>query len=161
MPARNARPRRNVTIFDIVPSSGLMKYLQTALAVLLVSLLAGPPLQQAFAQGPDKQQSETVAKPKKKDAPPEPVDQPKIPSEFKKDKDKQMPEGLPTFRSDVNTVQLEVAVLDNNCHFIPKIPPGNFRILGDNVRQNARNFSTTNDAPKTDALTIELDTLVH
>src|SRR5260370_19267551 len=159
MPARNARPRRNVTIFDIVPSSGLMKYLQTALAVLLVSLLAGPPLQQAFAQGPDKQQSETVAKPKKKDAPPEPVDQPKIPSEFKKDKDKQMPEGLPTFRSDVNTVQLEVAVLDNKGHFIPKIPPGNFRILEDNVPQKVSNFSTSNEAPMTVALVIEFSNL--
>ena len=136
-----------------------MNYLKTATIAALVSLLAGIPFQFASAQGPDKQQSETVAKPKKKDAPAASTDQPKIPSEFKKDKDKQMPEGLPNFRSDVNTVQLEVAVLDNKGHFIPKIPPGNFRVLEDNVPQKITNFSTSNEAPMTVAMVIEFSNL--
>ena len=55
------------------------------------------------------------------------------PSKFGKQKDTQLPEGVPTFRSDVNTVTVDVAVLDNKGHFIPKIPKGNFRVLEDGV----------------------------
>jgi len=67
-------------------------------------------------QGPGSSQSETVAKPRKKNpttgeaAPPEP-DQPKIPSKFPKKKD--LPDEAPTFRADVTTVTVDVAVLDN------------------------------------------------
>src|ERR1700744_856638 len=106
-----------------------MKYLKAAVMLTLVLFLA------AVAQeGPQTQPSETVAKPKKKDVPAaDTTDQPKIPSQYKKDKE--TPSNLPTFRSDVTAVQVEVAVLDNKGHFIPNIPRGNFRVLEDNVPQ--------------------------
>jgi len=135
-----------------------MKYLKAIVVLGVVLLLAGVTFRFAAAQGPGSQQSETVAKPKKKDAPPEATDQPKIPSKFSK-KDKDVPEGLPTFSSDVNTVQLEVAVLDNRGHFIPNIPRGNFRVLEDNVPQQVSGFSTNADAPMTIAMVIEFNAL--
>ena len=135
-----------------------MKYLKAILVLGVVLLLAGVTFRFAAAQGPGSQQSETVAKPKKKDAPPEATDQPKIPSKFSK-KDKDVPEGLPTFSSDVNTVQLEVAVLDNRGHIIPNIPRGNFRVLEDNVPQQISGFSTNADAPMTIAMVIEFNAL--
>jgi len=94
---------------------------------------------------------------RRKRHPAEEADEPKIPSQFKKDKDKLTVEGLPTFRSDVNTVQIEVAVLDNKGHFIPKIPRGNFRILEDNVPQQVASFSTNADAPMTISMVIEFN----
>lgn len=109
-------------------------------------------------QGPGSQSSETVAKPRKKDAPPAETDEPKIPSKFSK-KDKDIPEGLPTFKSDVNTVQLDVSVLDNKGRFIPKIPAGNFRVLEDDVPQKIASFSTGNEAPMTVAMVIEFSNL--
>ncbi len=119
-----------------------MKYLKTAVMFSLVLLLAGIQFPQASAQqGPQSQPSETVAKPRKKDVPAEtPADEPKIPSQYKKDKE--VPANLPTFRSDVTAVQVEVAVLDNKGHFIPNIPRGNFRVLEDNVPQQITTFST-------------------
>ena len=48
------------------------------------------------------------------------AEQPKIPSKFGK-KEGANPEG-PNFRSDVNTVNLDVAVVDNKGNFIPRIP---------------------------------------
>jgi len=131
--AGNVLRRQNVFGFDIVSSNGLMKHLK-AIVFSGAVLLAGVSFRFAAAQGPGPNQSETVAKPKKKEAPAEVTDEPKIPSKFSK-KDKDVPEGLPTFSSDVNTVQLEVAVLDNHGHFIPNIPRGNFRVLEDNVPQ--------------------------
>jgi VWFA-related protein len=109
-------------------------------------------------QGPTSQSSETVSKPRKK-APgeaPEP-DEPKIPSKFGK-KDKELPEGTPTFRSDVMTVSVDVAVLDNKGHFIPKIPRGNFRVLEDNVPQQVKDFSM-GEAPMTVCMVIEFSNL--
>ncbi len=135
-----------------------MKYLKAFVILGAMLLLAGVSFRFAAAQGPGSQQSETVAKPKKKDAPAEATDQPKIPSKFSK-KDKEVPEGLPTFSSDVNTVQLEVAVLDNRGHFIPNIPRGNFRVLEDNVPQQVSGFSTNADAPMTIAMVIEFNAL--
>jgi Ca-activated chloride channel homolog len=130
-----------------------MKALKLSVIAALVCLLVGIAPRFASAQGPQSQPSETVAKPKKKDAPAE-EDQPKIPSKFNK-KDKDVPEGLPTFRSDVTTVELQVAVLDNKGHFIPNIPRGNFRVLEDNVPQQVSSFTTNADAPMTIALVIE------
>ena len=108
-------------------------------------------------QGPKSQSSETVAKPRKKDAPPD-AEEPKIPSKFGK-KDREVPEGLPTFKSDTTTVQVDVAVLDNKGRFIPKIPGGNFRILEDNVPQQTSSFNTGGEAPMTVALVIEFSNL--
>jgi Ca-activated chloride channel family protein len=136
-----------------------MKYFKAAVLAFLVLLLAGVPVRFASAQGPGSQSSETVAKPRKKDAPADSsTDQPKIPSQFNK-KDKDVPEGLPTFRSDVTTIQLDVAVLDNKGNFIPQIPRGNFRVLEDNVPQQIASFSTNSDAPITIAMVIEFSNL--
>jgi Ca-activated chloride channel family protein len=132
-----------------------MKHLKAAVILTLASMLASLPAPVASAQS---QSSETVAKPKKKDAPAE-TDQPKIPTEFKKDKE--VPIGLPTFTSNVNAVQLEVAVLDNKGHFIPGIPKGNFRVLEDNVPQQVTNFSANADAPMTIALVIEFNARIQ
>jgi VWFA-related protein len=113
-----------------------------------------------WAQGPPGQGSETVAKPKKKadattdtpkDAPPATTAD-KIPSKFGKKAD--IPEGVPTFRTDALTVSVDVAVLDNKGHFIPKIPKGNFRILEDNVPQQVSGYSI-GEAPMTITLVIE------
>jgi VWFA-related protein len=109
------------------------------------------------AQGPKPDSSETVAKPRKKSDEP-PPEQQKIPSKLKKQGgDITAPVG-PTFRSDVNAVTVDVAVLDNKGRFIPKIPPGNFRILEDNVPQQ---ISAVNmgEAPMTVAMVIEFSNL--
>jgi VWFA-related protein len=135
-----------------------MKVSKVLTLALSVCLLIGMCGWIAQAQGPQSQPSETVARPKKKDAPAEETDRPKIPSKFSK-KDKEVPEGTPTFKSDVTTVQLEVAVLDNKGHFIPNIPRGNFRILEDNVPQQLSNFNTNSDAPMTIAMVIEFSNL--
>ena len=142
-----------------------MKYLKAAVMLTLVLLLTGIRLPVATAQqGPQSQSSETVAKPKKKDvarghhrATTTDADQPKIPTQYKKDKE--APTNLPTFRSDVTAVQVEVAVLDNKGHFIPNIPKDNFRVLEDNVPQQISTFSTNADAPMTIAMVIEFSNL--
>ena len=153
-----------------------MKAFRISLAVLLVSLLSGIAPRWASAQGPDPQQTETVAKPKKKDSSspsssspsntpssppadttvPAVTEQPKIPSQFNR-KDKDVPEGLPTFKSDVTSVQLDVSVLDNKGNFIPNIPRGNFRVLEDNVPQQLSTFSTNSEAPMTIAMVVEFN----
>ena len=112
------------------------------------------------AQGPGTQGSETVARPKKKaepgkETPPEPAPD-KIPSKF--GKQKEVPEGVPTFRTDALTVSVDVAVLDNKGHFIPKIPRGNFRILEDNVPQQVAGYSI-GEAPMTICMVIEFSNL--
>ncbi len=114
-----------------------------------------------FAQsesGPNKESSETVARPRRPNqvGTPAEVEQPKIPSVFRKDKDS-IAEG-PSFRTDANTVNLDVAVLDNKGNFIPNIPRGNFRILEDGVPQTTSNFSM-GEAPMTVCLVIEFSNL--
>ncbi len=121
-------------------------------ACLLIGLLS------VFAQQPTSQSSETVAKPRKKDAPPSEADQPKIPSQFKKDKEAVL-EGLPTFKSDVTSVELDVSVMDNKGRFIPKIPGGNFRVLEDDVPQKIASFGTGSEAPMTVAMVVEFSNL--
>ncbi|MFN7925289.1 MAG: VWA domain-containing protein [Bryobacteraceae bacterium] len=116
-------------------------------------------------QGP-KRTSETVAKPRgKKDSgdaekagEPAAADKDKLPSKFSKKDKADLPEGLPTFRSDVNTVQVDVAVLDNKGRFIPNIPRGNFRILEEGVPQQVSNFSM-GEAPMTVCMVIEFSNL--
>jgi Ca-activated chloride channel family protein len=136
-----------------------MKSFKTLFILAMAFLLAGVVAVLA-QQGPAPQSSETVAKPRKKDAAkdaPEP-DQEKIPSKFNK-KDKEIPEGLPTFTSNVTTVQVDVSVLDNKGRFIPKIPQGNFRVLEDNVPQQVTSYATGNEAPETVAILIEFSNL--
>jgi len=133
-----------------------MKYFKAAVMLTLAMVLVAQ-------QGPLPQSSETVAKPKKKDVPADTTetttdaDQPKIPTQYKKDKE--APTSLPTFHSDVTAVQVEVSVLDNKGHFIPSIPKSNFRVLEDNVPQQISTFSTNADAPMTVAMVIEFSNL--
>src|SRR5262245_21331973 len=104
-------------------------------------------------QGPRPNNSETVARPKKggSSTPAEP-EQEQIPSKF--GKQKELPEGVPTFSTDAVTVSVDVAVLDNKGHFIPKIPKDKFRILEDNVPQQVTGY-TMGEGPMTIALVVE------
>ena len=119
---------------------GLSRISRTLLGFGLIAGLLGIGIALEAQQNPS---SDTVAKPKKKskdgsDPAPE-ADQQKIPSKLKKKND--LPEGLPTFRSDVNSVSVDAAVMDNKGNFIPKIPGGNFRIFEDDVPQKTTGFS--------------------
>lgn len=106
------------------------------------------------AQGPKSGGSETVARPKKGSttSAPEPAEQSKIPSQYKKGKE--LPEGVATYSTDAVTVTVDVSVLDNKGRFIPNIPAGNFRVLEDNVPQKISAISK-GEAPLTIALVIE------
>lgn len=130
-------------------------------AAVLVGLLAAVVLTwipKALAQaGPKKESGETVARPRKKDAAPEPELQ-KIPSKLNKKGAEALPEGVPTFRSDSVSVNVDVAVLDNKGRFIPGIPAGNFRILEDNVPQKINQFAM-GEAPMTICMVIEFSNL--
>jgi VWFA-related protein len=124
--------------------------------LLLACVIAGIATVAAQDQGPTNEGSATVAKPRKKadttTTAPEPAAGPKIPSKF--DKKNQIPEGTPSFKSDVTSVTLDVAVLDNKGRFIPNIPRGNFRVLEDSVPQEVKTFSL-GEAPMTVAMVIE------
>jgi Ca-activated chloride channel homolog len=86
------------------------------------------------------------------------VDEPKIPSKFSK-KGKEVPEGTATFSSDVNNVELDIAVVDNKGHFLPNIPRDKFRVLEDNVPQKIASFNLNSEAPMTIAMVIEFSNL--
>ena len=119
-------------------------------------------------QGPTKSSTDTVARPKRKgqpvevkegEPPPPPESAGKIPTKFGKKKGSaELPDGVPTFRSDVTTVTVDVSVLDNRGRFIPNIPRGNFRILEDGVPQQVANFAM-GEAPMTVCLVIEFSNL--
>jgi VWFA-related protein len=107
-------------------------------------------------QGPIGSSGSTVARPRKAPDPEkkeEPAEQPKIPSQYKRDpQQKQAP--VATFSTDVDIVTLDVAVMDNKGHFIPGIPPGNFRVLEDGVPQQIKAV-TVGEAPMTVAMVVE------
>src|SRR3954468_1277959 len=106
-------------------------------------------------QGPLGSPGSTVAKPRKgadPDKKEEPAELPKIPSQYKRDKQEPTPSA--TFTVNVDTVTLDVAVMDNKGHFIPGIPSGNFRVLEDNVPQRVQAV-TAGEAPLTIAMVIE------
>ena len=110
------------------------------------------PLPLPAQESPQSQSSDSVAKPKKPaDAPP-PAEEAPIPSEYKKPKD--VPADSPTFRSNATTVNVDVSVLDDKNHFIPRIPQGNFRILEDGVPQQISQFGQS-EAPMTICMLIE------
>jgi Ca-activated chloride channel family protein len=129
------------------------KKLSLAAAACLVAGLAVA----AAQQGPSRQGSETVAKPRPKGETPADTTPagPRIPSKFST---KPLPEGVPSFKADVTTVTVEVAVLDNKGHFISRIPRGNFRVLEDNVPQQISSFSL-GEAPMTVCMVIEFSNL--
>jgi Ca-activated chloride channel family protein len=106
-------------------------------------------------QGPLGSPGSTVAKPRKSGEPDKKEDTtelPKIPSQYKRDKQEQTPSA--TFTTNVDVVTLDAAVMDNKGHFIPGIPAGNFRVLEDNVPQKVQ-VSTGGEAPLTIAMVIE------
>jgi Ca-activated chloride channel homolog len=115
-------------------------------------------------QGPLPQPGQTVAKPKKpadtgnpsgsdtnSTAAPADSGLPKIPSQYKKGKDLG---DLPNFKTDVNVVTLDVAVIDGHGQFIPGIPAGTFRVLEDNVPQQIKKVEL-GQAPMTIAMVVE------
>jgi VWFA-related protein len=180
--------------FPIFASGDVMKYFKAGIAAAVLIAFGAISFRVAQAQqGPGSDSSETVAKPRKKNPPPDPApvvdstepaaapsdtapptsaaparsgapndddstDEPKIPSKFTK-KDKDLPADAPTFSSDVSTVELDVAVLDNKGHFLPGIPKDKFRVLEDNVPQQISSFSTNSEAPMTIAMVIEFSNL--
>jgi VWFA-related protein len=131
-----------------------MKALRILTLVALFSLGVAIPFRARLIaqQGPITQGSETVAKPKTSSTStaPDPAAA-KIPSNYNK---KDLPANIPVFRSDALTVTVDVAVLDNKDHFIPRIPRGNFRISEDNVPQKVTGYSI-GEAPMTIAMVIE------
>jgi Ca-activated chloride channel family protein len=105
--------------------------------------------------GPQSQSTDPVAKPKKPAAePPPPPEKAPIPSEFKKNKDAPAAGDVPTFRTTATTINVDVSVMDDHNRFIPKIPPGNFRILEDGVPQQITQFGQ-GEAPITICMLIE------
>jgi VWFA-related protein len=123
-----------------------------ALPVALAALftLAGVSLAQDQS-GPTKDVDQTVAKPRKDSTEP---DAAPIPSKLSKKAQPDIPENLPSFKSDVNVVSVDVAVLDNHGHFIPNIPRASFRVLEDEVPQQIKSFGKST-APMTVCLLIE------
>ncbi len=125
----------------------------------LLALYAASSAAIALAQqGPNSDSSTTVARPRKPgsnnpNAPAEP-DQPKIPSQFGKAKEGELPSGTPTFRADALTVTVDTAVLDSKGHFIPNIPKNYFRVFEDGVPQEISGV-TVGEAPMTIALVVE------
>ena len=126
------------------------------IALFLVGCLAPPVFVTVAQEGPRKQGSETVARPRKKESPETP-EGPKIPSKLGR-KGQPLPEGVPTFKSEVLAVNVDVAVLDNRGRPLSKIPRPYFRLLEDNVPQQITNFNT-GEAPMTVALVIEFSNL--
>lgn len=131
----------------------------------LIALALGAAFVASFAvtsawQGPLPNNTETVARPRKKGAPetPEEKQGEKVESKFKKKAGEEIPAGVPTFKSDVTTVTVDVAVLDKNGRFIPNIPRGNFRVLEDGVPQQMAGFNM-GEAPMTVCLVIEFSNL--
>jgi Ca-activated chloride channel homolog len=117
-------------------------------------------------QGPKKDQGPSVARrPKPADADTDSggakkdsdTDLPKIPSAYSK-KDRPDVSNLASFKSDVDIVTVDVAVLDNKGHFIPNIPAGNFRVLEDNVPQQIKAVNA-GEAPLTVSMVIEFSSL--
>jgi len=117
---------------------------------LAVASLASFPM--SAQEGPQSSTGDSVAKPKKP-AEATPADQPAIPSEFKRPKDVP-PADSPTFEANATTVSVDVAVMDDHNHFIPKIPQGAFRVVEDGVPQQITRFGQS-EAPMTICMLIE------
>jgi VWFA-related protein len=104
-------------------------------------------------ENPQSDNSDSVAAPKKQPgATSTSPDEAPIPSEYKRSKN--TPADTPTFRSNATTVNVDVSVLDDHNHFIPRIPREDFRILEDGVPQQVAQFGI-GDAPMTICLLIE------
>jgi VWFA-related protein len=110
-------------------------------------------------QGPNRESSETVAKPRAKEGATREGELPKIPSKFgKKEGEEQLATG-PTFRSEATTVAVDVSVLNKDGRPIPNIPKHYFRVLEDNVPQTVSKVEMGTEAPMTVCLVIEFSNL--
>ena len=131
----------------------------TAFACAAALLVAVAATVAAQDQGPVTNSSGTVAKKKPADGTtPADGDLPKIPSEYTK-KDKLDVGTLQTFKTDVDTVSVDVAVMDKSGRFIPDIPKASFRVLEDNVPQQITGFTAHGEAPMTVAMVVEFSNL--
>ncbi len=138
--------------------NGAMVCLMRALQLIAIASLGIFSVAPLWAQGPPTSGSETVARPKSSsstDAPAPAPDAAPIPSKFNK---KDVPQNVPVFSTDALTVSVDVAVLDNKDHFIPKLPKNYFRVLEDNVPQQIKTFSL-GEAPMTITMVIEFSAL--
>src|SRR3954471_5690324 len=136
-----------------------MRSLKIVLPCIAMLVVAGMVVGQT--QGPLKDPGNTVARPRKAPNADGKTEEelPKIPSKLKKDPAKQSPSGdVAQFKSDVDIVTVDAAVVDNRGNFIPGIPRGNFRLLEDNVPQQIKNVEM-GAAPMTIALVIEFSNL--
>jgi|SRR5581483_10969610 len=110
------------------------------------------PLYLRAQEGPQPQNNDSVAKPKKPaEQAPSPDNAP-IHSEYKKEAD--VPAEAPTYRSNATTVDVDVAVLDDHNRFIPGIKKDYFRVLEDGVPQQISQFGH-GEAPLTICMVIE------
>ncbi|MGD0771996.1 MAG: VWA domain-containing protein [Candidatus Solibacter sp.] len=125
-----------------------------AMILVVANLLVGQ------TQGPLKDPGATVARPRNSTDTTTGNDEelPKIPSKLKKDPQLTKGGDVVRFKADVDIVTIDAAVIDNKGHFIPGIPPGNFRLLEDNVPQQIRKVDL-GEAPMTIALVIEFSNL--
>lgn len=131
------------------------RFLLAGVAAAGLGFAALLPLDLLAQEGPQPQSGDSVAKPKKPagdTAAPDTTDRPPIPSEYKKPKE--VPADTPTFRENATTVTVNVSVLDDHNHFIPRIPTGNFRVLEDGVPQQVSQFGQS-EAPMTICMVIE------
>src|SRR5215472_12153732 len=131
-----------------------MRSLKLVVPCVAMLVVAGMVIGQT--QGPLKDPGNTVARPRKGPDNTGNTEEelPKIPSKLKKDPAKTPPGDVAQFKSDVDIVTMDVAVVDNKGNFIPGIPPGNFRVLEDNVPQQIRKVEL-GEAPMTIAMVIE------
>jgi Ca-activated chloride channel homolog len=144
-------------------------------ASLGAALGLGLPLALLLAQGPIGTGSETVARPRKtRDSQTAPADAPtaapkqeqaaplpatadRVPSVFRKKGDA-VGNDDPLFKSEANSVTVDVAIVNPKGQFIPGIPRGNFRILEDGVPQKVDSFAM-GEAPMTVAVVVEFSNL--
>jgi Ca-activated chloride channel homolog len=131
-----------------------MKYrwFVACLAGVGLAIASLTPFPMEAQEGPQSSSGDSVAKPKKP-AEAAPADQPEIPSEFKRPKNVP-PADSPTFEANATTVSVDVAVMDDHNHFIPKIPQGAFRVVEDGVPQQISRFGQS-EAPMTICMLIE------
>ncbi len=128
--------------------------------IVYAAAMAALAISAASQEGPIRDSGPAVARPKKPasdaNAPAE-TEAPKIPSQFKKEPTSEAA-AANVFKSEVDLVTVDVAVMDPKGHFIPNIPAGNFRILEDNVPQKIQKADMS-EAPMTVAMVIEWSNL--
>src|ERR1039458_1590245 len=125
-----------------------------AMILVVANMLVGQ------TQGPLKDPGATVARPRKSTDSTTDKNEalPKIPSKLKKDPQLNKGGDVARFKTDVDIVTIDAAVIDNKGHFIPGIPAGTFRLLEDNVPQPLRPVDM-GEAPMPIALVIEFSNL--